>query len=202
MQKSMSKSGMLTRSGFRKRSNSSLFAIGSMSVMRIEYATSDPAPDPAARPDGDAVVLREADEVPDDQEVAREVHLLDDAQLQRQPRRVRVAVDLVAARVRLLDRASSGRLAISARYDSAVIPSGTWNLGRKVSPSLNSTLHSSPSARVLQRLRDVLEVGLHLGRRLHEEGVVAVVQPFSSWIVFFCCTHIRISCARASLWFR
>ena len=34
MQKSMSKSGMLTRSGLRKRSNSSLLAMGSMSVMR------------------------------------------------------------------------------------------------------------------------------------------------------------------------
>ena len=52
MQKSMSKSGMLTRSGFKKRSNRSLFAIGSMSVMRIEYATSEPAPDPRPGPTG------------------------------------------------------------------------------------------------------------------------------------------------------
>ena len=36
MQKSTSKSGIETRSGLRKRSNSSLFAMGSMSVMRSE----------------------------------------------------------------------------------------------------------------------------------------------------------------------
>ena len=36
MQKSMSKSGMLTRSGLRKRSKSRLYGMGSRSVMRIE----------------------------------------------------------------------------------------------------------------------------------------------------------------------
>ena len=52
MQKSMSKSGIETRSGFRKRSNSSLYAIGSMSVMRSAYATSEPAPEPRPGPTG------------------------------------------------------------------------------------------------------------------------------------------------------
>ena len=37
----------------------------------------------AARADRDAVLLGVADEVPDDQEVARELHLLDDAELER-----------------------------------------------------------------------------------------------------------------------
>ena len=40
MQKSTSKSGIDTRSGFRKRSNSSLNSIGSMSVIRIAQATA------------------------------------------------------------------------------------------------------------------------------------------------------------------
>ena len=39
----------------------------------------------AARADGDAAVLREADEVPDDQEVGGEAHLLDHRQLQLEP---------------------------------------------------------------------------------------------------------------------
>src|SRR6185503_17946385 len=46
MQKSMSKSGIETRSGLRKRSKRRLYGIGSRSVMRIEYATIDPAPEP------------------------------------------------------------------------------------------------------------------------------------------------------------
>jgi hypothetical protein len=52
MQKSISKSGMLTRSGFRKRSKSRRYRIGSRSVMRIEYATIDPAPEPRPGPTG------------------------------------------------------------------------------------------------------------------------------------------------------
>src|SRR6185503_20029529 len=41
MQKSTSKSGMLTRSGLRKRSKSRLYGMGSRSVIRIAYATID-----------------------------------------------------------------------------------------------------------------------------------------------------------------
>ena len=52
MQKSTSKSGIDTRSGLRKRSNSSLNSIGSMSVMRIAYATAEPAPEPRPGPTG------------------------------------------------------------------------------------------------------------------------------------------------------
>ena len=99
----------------------------------------------AARADGDAVLLGVADEVPDDEEVAREVHLLDDAQLEREARRVDVLVDLVAAAVglgeaRLQALLGDGRAGSSRRS----CPSGTWNFGRNVLPSLNSTLHSSP----------------------------------------------------------
>jgi hypothetical protein len=52
MQKSTSKSGIETRSGFRNRSNSSLNSSGSMSVIRIANATSEPAPEPRPGPTG------------------------------------------------------------------------------------------------------------------------------------------------------
>src|ERR1022692_502863 len=51
-QKSMSKSGIDTRSGFKKRSNSSVYRSGSRSVMPRLYATSEPAPDPRPGPTG------------------------------------------------------------------------------------------------------------------------------------------------------
>ena len=52
MQKSTSKSGMDTRSGFKNRSNSSLKSIGSMSVMRSDHAATEPAPEPRPGPTG------------------------------------------------------------------------------------------------------------------------------------------------------
>ena len=52
MQKSTSKSGMLTRSGLRKRSKRRLYGMGSRSVIRIAYATIDPAPEPRPGPTG------------------------------------------------------------------------------------------------------------------------------------------------------
>ncbi len=52
MQKSTSKSGIDTRSGFRNRSNSSLNSSGSMSVMRSAHATALPAPEPRPGPTG------------------------------------------------------------------------------------------------------------------------------------------------------
>ena len=48
----MSKSGIDTRSGLRKRSNSSAYSNGSMSVILSEYATSEPAPEPRPGPTG------------------------------------------------------------------------------------------------------------------------------------------------------
>ena len=178
MQKSMSKSGMLTRSGFRKRSNSSLFAIGSMSVMRVAVRDQRAGARTAARTDGDAVVLGVADEVPDDQEVAREVHLLDDAQLQRQPRGVGVAVDLLAAAVRLLDALLQAVLGDRLQVRLGGHPVRHLELRQERFAQLElDVAQLAQLGGVLQRLRDVLEVRLHLRRRLHEEGVVAVVHP-------------------------
>ena len=83
----MSKSGIDTRSGFRKRSNSRPKRSG------IEIGDGErPGHDragarAAARPDGDAVGLGPLDEVGDDQEVAGELHLRDDVDLEGQPLR-------------------------------------------------------------------------------------------------------------------
>ena len=84
MQKSMSISGIDTRSGFRKRSKSNSCCSGSMSVMPSAYETSDPAADPRPGPTGMSVLLGVADEVPDDQEVSGKLHLLNDAEFARQ----------------------------------------------------------------------------------------------------------------------
>ena len=43
---------MLTRSGFRKRSKMSVYFIGSISVMCIQYAAMEPAPEPRPGPTG------------------------------------------------------------------------------------------------------------------------------------------------------
>ena len=50
MQKSMSISGMDTRSMFRKRSKIRLNLMGSMSVISIVYETMEPAADPLPGP--------------------------------------------------------------------------------------------------------------------------------------------------------
>ena len=91
-QKSMSKSGIDTRSGFRKRSNSRPKRSGSRSVISSAQAATEPAPDPRPGPDRDALRLRPLDEVGDDQEVAREAHLLDHAELVVEPLAVDVAL--------------------------------------------------------------------------------------------------------------
>ena len=48
----MSKSGMETRSGFKKRSKSRPYWIGSTSVINKDHATIEPAPDPLPGPTG------------------------------------------------------------------------------------------------------------------------------------------------------
>ena len=81
----MSKSGIDTRSGLRKRSNSrpnrSGIEIGDGERIGDERARARTA----ARPDRDVVVLRPFDEVGHDQEVAGELHPLDDADLEGEP---------------------------------------------------------------------------------------------------------------------
>ena len=80
-QKSTSKSGIEIRSGLRKRSNSSpkrkRIEIGDRQRVGDERAGARAA----ARPDGHAVRLRPFDEVGDDKEVARKLHLRDDVDL-------------------------------------------------------------------------------------------------------------------------
>jgi len=57
MQKSTSKSGMLSRSGLRKRSNSKLNLIGSISVILGNRPASEPAPEPLPGPTGMSLFL-------------------------------------------------------------------------------------------------------------------------------------------------
>ena len=81
-QKSMSKSGIDTRSGLRKRSNRSPKRSGSRSVISQRIGDQRARPGAAARPDRNAFILRPLDEVGDDQEVAGIAHALDDAELE------------------------------------------------------------------------------------------------------------------------
>ena len=78
-QKSTSKSGIETRSGLRKRSNSRPKRSGSRSVMVSGIGDQRARARTAARADRDVVRLRPLDEVGDDQEVAGILHALDDA---------------------------------------------------------------------------------------------------------------------------
>ena len=84
MQKSISISGIEMRSGFRKRSNSSSCCSGSISVMPSEYATTAPAADPRPGPTGMPLFPRVTDEIPHDQKISRELHLLNNGDLARQ----------------------------------------------------------------------------------------------------------------------
>ncbi len=112
MQKSMSKSGIDTRSGLRNRSNSRSYGSGSRSVMPSAHATSEPAPEPRPGPTRDVVVLGPVDEVRHDQEVAGEPHLDDDVQLDFQARVVILA--RLARRQRVLLEAFGQALARAA----------------------------------------------------------------------------------------
>ena len=119
---------------------------------------------PAARPDADPVLLREVDEVPDDQEVVGEAHLLDrlelEAQAFRQFRRgLPVALDepLLAELDEIVER---------------VAPLGDREGRQQDPPELDL---DRAALRDLQRPRHGLleagEVACHLLRRLEEELV-------------------------------
>ena len=163
MQKSTSKSGMLTRSGFRKRSKSRLYGMGSRSVIRIEYATMRARAGAAARADGDAVLLRVADEVPDDEEVARELHLADDVELHLEALAVRVLVDLLAERRELAEARARGPRGDVAEVRRLVVALGTPKLGSIGLPSFSfSCALLGDRERVRDRLGDVGEELRHL----------------------------------------
>ena len=82
----MSKSGIDTRSGLRKRSNSRPKRSGSILVMVKRVGHQGPGARAASRPHRDALRLGPLDEVRHDQEVARKAHLGDDGHLALQPR--------------------------------------------------------------------------------------------------------------------
>ena len=178
MQKSTSKSGMLTRSGFKKRSNRSPYGIGSSSVMPSEYATSEPAPEPRPGPTGNAARLRLADEVPDDQEVARVLHARDHVELELEPLAVRALVD------RLSDAPELGeaRLEPVARH-VAEVAVGVVALGhrelrqhRLAEVELQPRAHLGDPERVRERLRNGAERLRHLLRALQVHLRASVVE--------------------------
>ncbi len=121
------------------------------------------------RADLDPVPLGERDEVPDDQEVVREAHLLDRLELEAEPvvqLRRRPAVPLVQAFLAELDQVVEGVLPLRDRkareQDLPELELNVATLG---------DLERSP-----ERLLVAGEVGRHLGRRLEEE-LVGVEAP-------------------------
>ena len=91
-----------------------------------QYAASEPGRGAAARADADAVRLREVDEVPDDEEVVGEAHLLDRLQLEAEPlvelgRRLPVPTDeaLLAELDEVVERVSPLRHGVRRQQDPA-----------------------------------------------------------------------------------
>ena len=118
----------------------------------------------AARADGDPVLVREADEVPDDQEVVREAHLADRLELELQPL-LQLGRDLVVAPLQ----------PVVAELDEIVervASVGRRELGQQDVPELDrdgAALGDLERAR--QRVLVAGKVERHLGGRLEEELV-------------------------------
>ena len=119
----------------------------------------------AARAHGDAVLLGVADEVPDDQEVGREAHLLDHAQLHLEP----------------LERLGRRRVAVAAAQtllrEAAQVVGHGLALGRREARDQHLAeldLHLAALGDLQaggERLRPLGEVARHLVRALEEELV-------------------------------
>ena len=122
MQKSMSMSGGLTRSGLRNRSKISPKRNGSMSVIPRMISDERARRRTAPRPDGDALLFGVMDEVPNDEEVAGEPGLFHHAQLVLHALH---EAGILAPRVRRSVAADPCRQS-SRRNSSRVWPSGGW----------------------------------------------------------------------------
>jgi hypothetical protein len=147
----MSKSGIDTRSGFRKRSNSSLYRSGSRSVILS------------------AVGLGPVDEVAHDQEVAREAHLQDRGDLELQPLQVARALGFAPGRVgvqvaqTLLQPVVRGLAEVG--FDG--VPLGHGEVGQlRLAQREREAAAARDLHRVGQRRGQVGEQRLHLGRGL------------------------------------
>ncbi len=112
MQKSTSKSGIDTRSGFKNRSNRRSCSIGSRSVMPEHVGDQRSRAGAAARTHRHAVLARPADEIRHDQEVSGEAHGANDAKLEIEP-------GLVGRRVPQRGCVCSARRDSSPRSDSS-----------------------------------------------------------------------------------
>ena len=130
-------------------------------------ATTEPAPEPRPGPDRDALGLGPLDEVGDDQEIARELHLGDDVELVDQPlavgpRRGLARASSMPGPDHLAPAAAPGpRAAWRAHLGLLVLREGRQDrLARRRHEGAAPGDHQ----RVRHRLRQVGEQRRHLGR--------------------------------------
>ena len=163
----MSMSGICLRPGFRNRSNRRSYLIGSMSTMRKQYATHEPAALPRPGPTRMFARLGVAHEVPDHEEVRGEPHRLDDVELEldalddmrcrRRPVTLLGALHRELAQVRVL-----------------VVPFGHRERRQDRLTEIDLDVGAlRDEQRVVARVGNFGEQGAHLGRALDVE-VVAV----------------------------
>ena len=159
MQKSMSKSGIDTRSGLRNLSNSGSYLSGSMSVMPSEYATSEPAPEPRPGPTGTSLARAQRMKSATMRKYpAKPILLMTASSVSRRwrysSRRARCDSSKAAS------RAANPRNASSRICASTDTPSGSGYTGSRDSPSFSgseqrraiSTVLRSASGRSANRL--------------------------------------------------
>jgi hypothetical protein len=146
--------------------------------VRDAHRVRDDAPRTRAAPraDGDAALLRVTDEVPHDEEVAGELHRRDDVELDLEPLRVRLAVDVLALHRELLDAAEKPLARHVAEVALGVVPLGHLEAREHRLAQLERELAPLGDG---ERVRDGLrmrreELG-HLGGRLQEHLARAVV---------------------------
>jgi hypothetical protein len=132
----------------------------------------------AARPDRDPVLLGPVDEVPDDQEVPREAHLLDHRELGGGALAVAIRVERGAAARQLAEpplEAEVDQLG-DVRVEGLAVGDLVGRQEGLVELELDVAARGDRGG-VLDRLGDVLERRVHLGRRLHVIAVDDVLEP-------------------------
>src|SRR5579884_751933 len=115
--------------------------------------------------------MREADKVPDNQEIAGKAHPADDVQLMRQPfhgrSRWRVAVTFAKPALAQLAEIIFGAFSLGRR-ENREVPTLEVEIDMDLVGNLLAALHS---------LGLLGEQGVHLFRRTHVELVTAIAEP-------------------------
>src|SRR3569623_3303577 len=132
----------------------------------------------APRADRDAVILRPVDEVPDDEEVAREPQLLDHAVLARAALAILIRVELLAALGHLAEPALEALFDDLAhvRVERLAVGDLVLRQVRLIELELDVALRGDLRG-VLDRVAAVLERRVHLRRRLHVVAVDDGLEP-------------------------